>query len=190
MKIDFYLDYRSPYTYLAHTQVRHWHEPIEYNVFDITELMKRVGNVPTTVTSKPKNVYAIKDIGRWALRYEVPFARNPDFGKIDASLLLRATLAAKARNQAPAAVTALLDAMWGAPKPLGSLTDVKAVLHAEGVDVGEDLSEPDAFSAELAAATESAIERGVFGSPTIFVNEAMFFGNDRLDFVREAIESA
>jgi 2-hydroxychromene-2-carboxylate isomerase len=39
--------------------------------------------------------------------------------------------------------------------------------------------------AQLDANTREAAERGVFGSPTMFVGDAMFFGNDRLDFVRE-----
>jgi 2-hydroxychromene-2-carboxylate isomerase len=43
------------------------------------------------------------------------------------------------------------------------------------------------IAAELEANTKEAAARGVFGAPTIFVGEAMFFGQDRLDFVREAL---
>ena len=43
------------------------------------------------------------------------------------------------------------------------------------------------MAAQLDANTDEAAERGVFGSPTIFVGEAMFFGNDRLEFVREEL---
>ena len=41
--------------------------------------------------------------------------------------------------------------------------------------------------AQLVATTEEAVARGVFGAPTFFVGEQMFFGQDRLDFVREAL---
>ena len=44
--------------------------------------------------------------------------------------------------------------------------------------------------ARLVANTEEAVARGVFGAPTIFVGEQMFFGQDRLDFVREALAAA
>lgn len=60
-------------------------------------------------------------------------------------------------------------------------------IDAAGVDsalIAERMDTPHVI-AQLDANTNEAIERGVFGAPTIFVGDAMFFGNDRLDFVRE-----
>ena len=47
-------------------------------------------------------------------------------------------------------------------------------------------AEPE-VKARLKAVTEEAVARGVFGAPTFFVGEQMFWGQDRLDFVREAL---
>jgi 2-hydroxychromene-2-carboxylate isomerase len=66
------------------------------------------------------------------------------------------------------------------------------VLSRAGFD-GQRLIErasTEALMAELDAETNAAAKRGVFGAPTIFVGDQMFFGNDRLDFVVEALRSA
>jgi 2-hydroxychromene-2-carboxylate isomerase len=47
-----------------------------------------------------------------------------------------------------------------------------------------------AVKADLIARTEASVARGAFGAPTFFVGEQMFFGQDRLDFVREALAAA
>ena len=63
------------------------------------------------------------------------------------------------------------------------------VLTGAGIDPAEFqalVADPE-VKAALVAATEEAVARGVFGAPTVFVGEAMFFGQDRLDFVREAV---
>ena len=60
---------------------------------------------------------------------------------------------------------------------------------AAGFDADEFIalvSDPE-IKAKLVANTEEAVARGVFGAPTFFVGDAMFFGQDRLDFVREAL---
>ena len=62
-------------------------------------------------------------------------------------------------------------------------------LAAAGFDVEAFtalVADPE-VKARLVATTEEAVARGVFGAPTFFVGEAMFFGQDRLDFVREAL---
>ena len=63
------------------------------------------------------------------------------------------------------------------------------MIAAAGIDaapIAARIDTPDVI-AQLDANTDEAAERGVFGSPTIFVGDTMFFGNDRLDFVREEL---
>ena len=80
-QVDFFFDFVSPYTYLAQTQLpalktrtgatfRLW--PMH-----LLNLMKQVGNSPTTVLCANKMKYAGTDIGRWVSRYGVPFQFNP-----------------------------------------------------------------------------------------------------------------
>lgn len=190
--MDFYFDYRSPYAYLAQTQVRKLGAEIAWRPFEILQLMDKVGNVPTSITCKPKGQYLGKDLMRWVGLYNVPFQRHPASGAIDARRLLRATLAAAELGQADAAVAALFGAYWGSGAPLSTTEDVVAVLGAAGVSgpqLAPRIDDPE-LDAALDKATDEAAGRGVFGAPTMFVGDEMFFGNDRFDFVRASLGAA
>jgi 2-hydroxychromene-2-carboxylate isomerase len=85
-------------------------------------------------------------------------------------------------------VDAVFDALWVEPRNLGEPTELVAVLARAGVDAGAFaalVADAD-VKAALVAQTEAAVARGVFGAPTCFVGDEMFFGQDRLEFVREA----
>ena len=69
------------------------------------------------------------------------------------------------------------------------LIDVLAKAGLDGAGLLERASGAD-VTARLEDATQAAAERGVFGAPTMFVGDQMFFGNDRLDFVAEALRAA
>ena len=190
-KVAFHFDYRSPYSYLALTQL----DDVELALhpFDIVDVMQRVGNTPTTVTCKAKGAYANRDIQRWAARYGVPFARNPDMRSIDARRLARVTLVIPDGSERRKAVQAIYTAMWGVPAPLSTPGEIAAVLSAAGVAGAEALPatmDDPALDQQLDAASIAAAERGVFGSPTFILDGEMFFGNDRLDFLRDALAVA
>jgi len=187
--LDFYFDYRSPYAYLAQTQVRNLGVDITWRPFEILQLMDQVGNVPTSITCKPKGKYLGVDLMRWVAMYKVPFQRHPQSGNIDARRLLRATLAAAELGQADAAVAAIFGAYWGSGSPLATPEDVVAVLGRVDVSAADLVARIDApeLDAALDAATDEAAARGVFGAPTMYVGDEMFFGNDRLDFVRATL---
>jgi 2-hydroxychromene-2-carboxylate isomerase len=188
--LDFYFDYRSPYAYLAQTQVRKLGVEINWRPFEILQLMDKVGNVPTSITCKPKGQYLGADLMRWVKLYGVPFARNPFLAKLDARRLLRATLAAAELGQADAAIAAVFAACWGGSgAQLATPGDLVAVLNGAGVSspgLLERIEDP-ALDAALDAATDEAASRGVFGAPTMYVGDEMFFGNDRFDFVRASL---
>jgi len=190
--LDFYFDYRSPYAYLAQTQVRRLGVDIAWRPFEILQLMDQVGNVPTSITCKPKDKYLGVDLMRWVAMYKVPFQRHPQAAVIDARRLLRATLAAAELGRSDAAVGAIFGAYWGTGAPLATAQDLVALLEGAGVS-GPDLAariDDPALDAALDEATDEAAARGVFGAPTMYVGEEMFFGNDRLDFVRASLRVA
>jgi len=188
-RLEFFFDFRSPYSYLANTQLPDLDVEVAYRPFEILGLMDQVGNVPTSVICKPKSKYLGADLRRWVRMYGVPFQRHPDLATIDARRLLRAVLAAEELGQAAQAVGAIFRAVWGVPAPLATAADVAAVLEAAGVSAPDLVSRIDdpALDAALDKATADAAARGVFGAPAMFVGEDMFFGNDRFNFVREAL---
>ena len=159
------------------------------NVILPEAVFKATGNAsPVSVPAKGR--WMGQDIAQWAQRYRVPFAFNPHF-PINTLTLMRGAVGLQMRQPEllSAYLNAVFSALWAAQRNLGDAAELSATLAAAGVD-GQHFSalvaDPD-VKARLIATTEEAVERGVFGAPTCFVGNRMFFGQDRLDFVREAL---
>jgi 2-hydroxychromene-2-carboxylate isomerase len=195
-QIDFYFDFVSPYSYLATTRFDRLRADtgadIVYIPVRILELMKLVGNRPTTVECKNKAAYAGADLQRWAARYGVPFKRNPHLRNFDHDLLRRAALVAIEQGRGDTCVGNVYRAIWAEQADLAERSTLAIVLDRAGLDGEALLSAADEprCGELLAGSTEAAARRGVFGSPTFFVGDQMFFGNDRLDFLTEAVKAA
>ena len=91
--------------------------------------------------------------------------------------------------QAEAIASALYRAIWTDGRSLPSTADVVQAIAEAGIatnDVAARIDLPET-AARLDALTEEAADRGVFGSPTMFLGDEMFFGNDRIDFLRDEL---
>ena len=191
--VEFFFDFGSPTTYLAHTQLpriaRETGATLVYRPMLLGGVFKATGNAsPVSVPAKGR--WMGQDIARWARRWGVPFAFNPHF-PINTLTLMRGAAGLQLRRPEAFAgyVDAVFDAMWVRPRNLGDADEVAAVVKAAGIDPAAFtalLAEPEVKSA-LVANTEEAVARGVFGAPTFFVGDEMHFGQDRLEFVREAL---
>ncbi|MBI5319038.1 2-hydroxychromene-2-carboxylate isomerase [Bradyrhizobium sp.] len=194
--VEFYFDFPSPYSYLAHTQLpklaAEHGATIVYRPFRILELMTIVGNRPTTIECKNKGKYAGSDLQRWVKRYNVDFSRNPHSKSLDFAELDRGALVAIEDGRGAEYVTAVFAAIWGRPVDLSQRSVLFDLLEKAGLEASALVKRANAEAtiARLDAETKAAAERGVFGAPTMFVGNQMFFGNDRLDFVAEALRSA
>ena len=191
--VEYFFDVGSPTAYLAWTQLpkiaAETGATIAWRPMLLGGVFKATGNAsPVAVPAKGR--WMNDDIARWARRYGVPFAFNPHF-PINTLTLMRGATGMQMRR--PADFARYLDvierAMWEVPKNLGDPAVLAATLAAAGFDADEFVAmvgDPE-VKARLVATTEEAVARGVFGAPTFFVGDAMFFGQDRLDFVREAL---
>jgi 2-hydroxychromene-2-carboxylate isomerase len=191
--IEFFFDFGSPTTYLAHTQLpriaAQAGAPLVYRPMLLGGVFKATGNAsPASVPAKGR--WMAQDLARWAARWGVPFSFNPHF-PVNTLTLMRGATGLQMRRPEHFAryVDAVFEAMWVARRNLGDAGEVAAVLIAAGID-------PEAFmtlvgdpevKAALVAQTGQAVARGAFGAPTCFVGEQMFFGQDRLDFVAAAL---
>jgi 2-hydroxychromene-2-carboxylate isomerase len=195
-QIELYFDFASPYGYLAATQLpavtAATGAQIVYRPFRLLELMKIVGNRPTTIECRNKGKYAGADIGRWAARYKVPFQRNPNLRSLDYAALGRGALVAIDQGRGADYVDTVYRAVWAGEQNLTDSTVLAGLLGQAGFDGASLLRQAvgGEYVARLDRQTSEAAERGVFGSPTFFVRDQMFFGNDRLDFVIEAANAA
>jgi 2-hydroxychromene-2-carboxylate isomerase len=190
---EFWFDFGSPAAYLAFTQI----PSIEaetgakaiYRPMLLGGVFQATGNhSPATIPAKGK--YIFNDFNRYAKRYCVPFNNNPHF-PINTLLLMRG--AAGIQHQQPekfsAYCNAVFQAIWVDALNMNDPATVGAALHKAGFDpqmlmaLANDQVTKDA----LKASTTEAVSRGIFGAPTFFVDDQMYWGQDRLDFVKEAL---
>jgi 2-hydroxychromene-2-carboxylate isomerase len=192
MDLDFYFDFGSPASYLAYKRLRQLESEYDLTVHWLPMLLggvfKATGNVsPVTVAAKG-NYMVNQDFPRFAKRYSVPMQFNPHF-PINTLNLMRAAIAAQQLGCFDAYADAIFDAMWQEQLDLGQVDVVVKTLQKAGLDAMAllELTQSDAIKQTLIANTNQAVDRGVFGAPTMFVGEEMYFGQDRLDFVQAAI---
>ena len=185
-KVEFFYDYVSIYSYLADSQLRKltWAE-IVYRPMFLGAVMEATGNRPPG-TVEAKRTYMMKDISRWAERYSLTFRMNPVFPK-NTLKALRLALVAQKNGVFETVHQDLFDAMWVHEKDLGDEDVLAGIVAKAGLAI-DDIEEV-AIKDELKANTGEAIERGAFGAPTFFIGDQMFFGNDRFEFIEEAIRN-
>lgn len=191
--VDFYFDVGSPTAYLAYTQLpriaAECKATVVWKPMLLGGVFKATGNAsPAAVAAKSR--WMRQDMDRWAARYGEALAHNPHFPINTLTLMRGATgFLAKDRGEFLHYLSVIYPAMWQSPRNLGDTDVLAALLRENGVDVDAFVamvSEP-AVKAQLVATTEEAVARGVFGAPTMFVNEQMHFGQDRLEWVRQAL---
>jgi len=190
---EFFFDVGSPASYLAWTQMpalcAQAGATLVYKPMLLGGVFQATGNAsPATVLAKGR--YMTVDLGRFAKRYGVDFTMNPHF-PINTLQLMRGVIGMQLRQPArfEAFLGAVFSALWVKRANLNDPAVTAATLVEAGFDPAEvfALVNDGDIKAALKANTEKAVARGVFGAPTVFVGDAMFFGQDRLDFVREAL---
>ena len=185
-KLEFFYDYVSVYSYLANSQLDRFDE-VEYRPMFLGAVMQATGNRPPgTVEAKGK--YLSVDVDRWVKRYAVEYHMNSVFPQNTLSAL-RLAIAAQKRGLFSAIHQPIFDAMFIHDQDLSDPEVLRATVNEAGVPADQlidDISDQSIKDA-LKSNTEEALARGAFGAPTIFVGNEMYFGNDRFEFIEEAL---
>lgn len=194
LTIEFFFDVSSPYSYLASTQIDQLEAdtglPVRWRPFLLGGVFKATGNSPPARVP-PKASYMLQDLHRWADHYEIPFEMPADF-PLNSLTTQRALVATAERDSEAVAPLAsrLFRAYWADGRDASDPEVVEQIaddLELPAADIVAAADEDD-IKDRLRAITDEAVERGAFGAPTFFVGDEMFWGNDRLQFVREAAE--
>ena len=191
--VDFFFDVGSPASYLAWTQLpglcaSHGADLV-YRPMLLGGVYQATGNAsPATIPAKGR--YTLMDYERHARRYGVPLRSNPHF-PIITLFLMRAVTGIQLRRpgQLQQLLGCVFKALWIDALDLNDPKLTAGILATGGFDPAEieRLAQDPETKAALKATTQEAVARGAFGAPTLFVGDQMFFGQDRMDFVREAL---
>jgi 2-hydroxychromene-2-carboxylate isomerase len=198
-RLELFFDCGSPWTYLAFHAIEALAAESDIDLERRPILVGGVFNaVNPSVYEQRANAtpakwkYHAKDLQDWARLYGLSI-QWPEVFPVNSVNAMRGCLAADEQGKLGDYARALFEAYWGEGLDISQPGVLAEVAKRAGL-------EPEAMAARIAAAdvkerlranTDELIERGGFGSPTIFVNgDDMYFGNDRLPLVRMALIGA
>jgi 2-hydroxychromene-2-carboxylate isomerase len=192
--LEFYFDFGSPTAYLAHQRLRQLVQQyaleVIYKPILLGGVFKATGNTsPVAIPAKGHYMMAY-DLPRFARRYDTELNPNPFF-PINTLNLMRMAVAAQRLQCASTVIDVVYEAVWIQGKNMGDTAVVTQVLTEHGLEIDAllALSQDADVKSELIACTEAAVMRGIFGAPTFFMDGEMYFGQDRLDFIEEALKT-
>jgi 2-hydroxychromene-2-carboxylate isomerase len=195
---EFDFDFGSPNAYLAHLVIpgieRRTGVAFTYVPVLLGGVFKATGNVSPAVSLrgiKNKPEYEALEMRRFIARHGIKrFANNPHF-PVNTLQVMRGVVAARHLGCFLRYVDEVYRHMWAEPKKMDEPDVIRAALVESGLPADELITHAadSNVKQELLANTERAVARGVFGSPSFFVGDALFFGKDRLREVEEQIEA-
>ena len=195
-KIEFYFDFASPNAYLSHKVLK---QIIEKKNVEVKYIPVLLGGIFKATNNKPpmeqffgvknKNEYQNLEMERFIKRHGLHnFKMNPHFPVISLQII-RGAVAAEMDGYLEDYIDKVLVHMWEEPKKMDDPEVIKTAYEESGFDSEQlmaQMQDPD-VKAKLISNTEAAVERGVFGIPTFFIDDEMFFGKDTLWQIEEML---
>ena len=195
-KIEFYFDFASPNAYLSHKVLK---QIIEKKNVEVKYIPVLLGGIFKATNNKPpmeqffgvknKNEYQNLEMQRFIKRHGLHnFKMNPHFPVISLQII-RGAVAAEMDGYLEDYIDKVLVHMWEEPKKMDDPEVIKTAYEESGFDSEQlmaQMQDPD-VKAKLISNTEAAVERGVFGIPTFFIDDEMFFGKDTLWQIEEML---
>ena len=194
--IEFFFDCSSPWTYLAFHNLQamaaELNAPIVWRPILVGGIFNSIN--PTVYASRDKPVpakqnYLAKDLQDWARVAGLKIVMPPRVFPVNSVKAMRGCIWLEPQGQLVPFAEAVFEAYWGREEDIADVAVLAQICSQCGID-------PLAFKAginqteiknQLKANTDELIGRGGFGSPTMFVGDDMYFGNDRLSLLREAV---
>ena len=183
---EFYFDFASPYTFLAHKQIRKIEKEnsikIKYMPILLGAILKSSG-IKANVDIPIKGKYMIKDCKLCAEKLNIEFKFNNYFPIITLNLM-RCVLVAEKKGFEQIFINKVFDAIWKDGLNLNDNLIVEKLLKNLDVNPKKFLmdSVDEKIKIELRKRTDEAHNKGIFGLPSFIVNNKIFWGQDRLEF--------
>ena len=198
VKVQFVFDFGSPNAYLAHRVLPGIEQrtgvSFEYFPVLLGGIFKATGNVSPMVSLqgiKNKGEYQGLEMRRFVAKHGLrEFTSNPHF-PVNTLQIMRGAIVAQREGFFEKYVDEMFRHMWADPKKMDDPEVIRAALEESGLPADVVLSgiqDPE-VKQQLVANTQHAVDRGVFGIPSFFVEDEHYFGKDRLQEVEEQIRA-
>ncbi len=194
--IEFFFDCSSPWTYLAFHNLQRLaaelNEPVRWRPVLVGAIFNAVNPSVYAMRANPvpaKWAYMLKDLKDWANQAKLKIIFPPKVFPVNSVKAMRACLWLEPQGKLLPFASAVFAAYWGREEDISDDAVLANIAQSVGIDsvaLASAITQPD-IKAQLKANTDEVMARGGFGSPTIFVGNDMYFGNDRLCLVKEAV---
>ncbi|HEY6420642.1 MAG TPA: 2-hydroxychromene-2-carboxylate isomerase [Candidatus Binataceae bacterium] len=194
-QVEFYYDCSSPWTYLAFSKIEELARRVGAEIVWKPFLVGGVFNTvnPSVYESrqnpvKVKAKYYGKDLQDWARFYGLKIG-SPTVFPVNSVKAMRGAFVAQEHGKISPYSRRVFESYWGEDRDISKDEVLRDIVRAVGLDEKEYFEKisSDEYKARLRTNTDELIARGGFGSPTMFVEGSMFFGNDRLALVEWAL---
>jgi len=194
--IEFFFDCSSPWTYLAFHNIQplaaELNEPIQWRPVLVGGIFNAVNPSVYAQREKPvpaKAAYMLKDMQDWAREAGLKIVMPPKVFPVNSVKAMRGCLWLEPQGKLLAFASAVFEAYWSREEDISQDTVLLKICQDIDVDGAEFLAgiAQPAIKEQLKSNTEEVIRRGGFGSPTLFLGDDMYFGNDRLALLKAAI---
>ena len=196
VSIEFHFDFGSPNAYLSHRVIpaieKRTGEKFTYVPILLGGVFKATNNVSPAVSLqgiKNKGEYQGLETQRFVAAHNIAnYERNPFF-PVNTLQVMRGAIVAQREGFFERYVDEIYRHMWAEPKKMDDPEVIAAALAESELPVEtlvQGIQDPD-VKAQLVANTEASVNRGVFGSPSFFVEDELYFGKDKLRDVEDEI---
>lgn len=193
-QITIYYALQSPWTYLGWARLREIvaqsGAAAQYRPIQSGRMFEASGTLPLARRPKQRQAYRLTELRRWRDHLGIPLNLHPRYFPVDEALAARMVIAHRRRGGDIAALSqAMMGAVWAEERDLADRATLLEIAREQGADGPAllDAAQDQAVQGEYDANTDAAIEQGVFGVPTFVIDDELFWGQDRLDFVARAL---
>ena len=202
--IDYYLSLQSPWTYLGHQRLADYAAKAGYAIkispLDFSVVFPATGGLPLPKRSAQRQAYRMAELNRWREHLNVDLNLNPVFFPAADRLAACCVISVRdnqsidqneAGRNAFALAGSILKAVWWEEKDIASESVLAELIENAGSDAQSVLNnaQSEQTADTFLSDSNAAIERGVFGAPTYAVGDQLFWGQDRLQFLKSALSA-
>ena len=192
--IDYYFTVTSPWSYLGDIRVRkiaaRCNVALQHRPVNAGEIFGKTGGLPLKDRSAERQAYRLRELSRWRERLEIKLNLEPTFFPASSELADKVIIVTRESGIDPGPLTnAFMRTVWVDNENIADPEVIKNVLDAKELDAVTLMAsaQQDETARMLAAHTEEAISRGVFGLPSYVTAHDLFWGQDRLEFLESSL---
>lgn len=196
--VDYFFAPQSPWTYLGHARfvsiAKAAGATVRVRPIDLGRVFPVSGGVQLKDRPKQRQAYRIMELNRFRDHLGVPLNIHPKYFPVDPTQAAKLIIAVDQSHGTEAALNfagIVMSGVWANELDISDSAVLSGMLHKADLPAScATLSQSESIQALYDQYTAAAIDLGVFGAPTYVINDELFWGQDRLDFVQRALEKA